>query len=229
MAADIFLPRNSNDHRVCKLGYWGGVRNEITTLKDTIHFIHYLYQFIQNSIATGFISWYLVSDFKPSKKQTMKKIILFTSITLASGLLFTNVYNSLIDVKSWGSDIPNSIAATREYFKTVNPGNFFRVFSPINQVLALVVLISFWRASRSVRLYLGIALVLYVLVDVLTFGYFYPRNDIMFKTAQLTDTDLLKRTVLEWGRMNWVRNLILVAGVIFSFLSLHKIYLLNRK
>jgi Domain of unknown function (DUF1772) len=159
----------------------------------------------------------------------MKKIVLFASITLASGLLFTNVYNSLIDVKSWGSDIPNSIAATREYFKTVNPGSFFRVFSPINQVLALAALILFWKSFPSTRLYLGVAHVLYVLVDVLTFGYFYPRNDIMFKTAQLTEINLLKTTVLEWSRMNWIRNLMLAAGVVLSFLSLHKIYSLNRK
>jgi Domain of unknown function (DUF1772) len=158
----------------------------------------------------------------------MKKIVLFASITLASGLLFTNVYNSLIDVKSWGSNIPNSIAATREYFKTVNPGSFFRVFSPINQVLALVALVLFWKSSPSTRLYLGVALVLYVLIDVLTFGYFYPRNDIMFKVAQLTEIDLLKTTLAEWARMNWVRNLMLAAGVVSSCLSLHKIYLLNR-
>ena len=159
----------------------------------------------------------------------MKKIILFASICLASGLLFTNIYNSLIDVKSWGSDIPNSIAIAREYFKTVNPGNFFRVFSPINQVLALLVSILFWKSSRNLRLYLGITFIIYVLVDVLTFGYFYPRNDLMFKDALLTDADLLKRTVQEWGRMNWVRNLMIATGVFFSFLSLHKIYSLNRK
>lgn len=154
----------------------------------------------------------------------MKTIILFLSVSLASGLLLTNVYNSLIDVKSWGSDIPNSIAAAREYFKSTNPGDFFRIFSPANQVLALLVLILFWKSSPSIRGYLGISLVLYILVDVLTFAYFYPRNDIMFKADGLTDIDLFKKTVSEWSNMNWVRNLILMAGLFFSCLSLHKIY-----
>jgi hypothetical protein len=159
----------------------------------------------------------------------MKKIILFASACLASGLLFTNVYNSLIDVRAWGSDIPNSIAATREYFKATNPGNFFRVFSPVNQLLALLMLILFWKSSRSVRLYLAFAFAIYVLTDVFTFGYFYPRNDIMFKDASLTDIDLLKTTLQQWAGMNWVRSAIIAVGVFFSFLSLHKIYLLNRK
>jgi hypothetical protein len=154
----------------------------------------------------------------------MKKIILFLSISIASGLLFVNLYTSLIDAKAWGSDIPNSIVAAREYFKTVNPGNYFRIFSPLNQVLGLLALILFWKASRSVRMYLGIAFVLYILGDVLTFAYFYPRNDIMFKHAQLTEVDLLKKTCSEWSMMNWIRSLLLLVGLFFSFLSLHKIY-----
>ena len=154
----------------------------------------------------------------------MKTIILFASIAIASGLLLVNIYTSIVDAKSWGSNIPNSIATAREYFKTVNAGNFFRIFSPVNQLLGLVVLILFWKSSPSIRLYLGIAFVMYILGDILTFAYFYPRNDIMFKTAQLTNVDLLRKTVLEWSTMNWIRSLIILVGIFFSFLSLHKIY-----
>lgn len=153
----------------------------------------------------------------------MKKLFLFASIALASGLLFTNVYNSMIDATSWGADIPKSIETAREYFIAVNPGNFFRIFSPINQVLGLLVLILYWKVPTTVRIYLGIALVLYVLVDVFTFAYFYPRLDIMFK-AQLTDIDAIRQAWIGWDTMNWLRSAILFAGLIFSFLALHKIY-----
>jgi hypothetical protein len=88
----------------------------------------------------------------------------------------------MIDAKSWGNDIPNSISTAREYFKVVNPGNFFRLISPINQVLAIIVVVIFWKSNPSLRLYLGAAALLYVLCDMLTFGYFYPRNDIMFNS-----------------------------------------------
>ncbi|MEI9908929.1 MAG: hypothetical protein WDO71_04230 [Bacteroidota bacterium] len=159
----------------------------------------------------------------------MKKIILFSSIVLASGLLLANLYTSLIDAQSWGSDIPHSIATAREYFKSVNPGNFFRIFSPANQALGLIVLVLFWKTSPSIRLSLGIALALYLLAEGLTFGYFFPRNDIMFRNAQLTDINLLKKTWSEWNSMNWVRTGILIIGVSFSCLSLHKIYSLKQK
>jgi hypothetical protein len=159
----------------------------------------------------------------------MKKIILFASITVASGLLFANLYTSLIDSKSWGTDLPNSIAVAREYFKSVNPGNFYRIFSPVNQALGIIALALFWKASSSIRLYLGIALALYLLAEGMTFGYFYPRNDIMFRNASLTDVDLLRKTWSEWTTMNWVRSGILLIGIFFSFLSLHKLYSLRVK
>ena len=159
----------------------------------------------------------------------MKTTFLFASICIASGLLLTNIYTSIIDARSWGSNIPDSIATAREYFKTVNPGNFFRIFSPVNQALGILVLVLFWRASPSIRLCLGTALVMYLFAEALTFAYFYPRNAIMFRTAQLTDIDLLRNTVSEWKAMNWARSAVLLCGIVFSFLSLHKIYLAHLK
>jgi hypothetical protein len=159
----------------------------------------------------------------------MKQIFLFASVSVACGLLFSNLYTSLVDARSWGSDIPNSIAAAREYFKTVSPGNFFRMFSPVNQALGIIALILFWKSSPSIRLSLGAALFMYLLAEGLTFGYFFPRNDIMFRNAQLTDINLLKKTWSEWTTMNWIRSGILLTGIFFSFLALHKIYGVRQK
>lgn len=145
----------------------------------------------------------------------MKNTILFASISMASGILFVNLYTSIVDAPSWGSDMPHSIATAREYFKTSNPGSFFRLFSPINQLLGLIVLILFWKTSPAIRLYLAAALGFYMLGDGLTFAYFYPRNEIMFETAQLSDVDLLSKTWLEWSRMNWIRSFIILSGLFF--------------
>lgn len=159
----------------------------------------------------------------------MKTIILFTSIVISSGLLLVNMYTSIVDARSWGNDIPNSIAAAREYFKAVNPGNFFRIFSPINQALGLIVLILFWKTSPAIRLCAGAAFILYILAEGMTFQYFYPRNDIMFKTAQLTDISLLRKAWSQWNTMNWVRSFIILIGLVFSFLVLHKFYTARLK
>ncbi|HEX7902446.1 MAG TPA: anthrone oxygenase family protein [Chitinophagaceae bacterium] len=154
----------------------------------------------------------------------MKLLFLFASTALASGLLFANIYTSWVDARSWGADIPRSIETAREYFKTVNPGNFFRMVSPANQVVALLVLILFWKVSATVRIYLGMALAIYVCVDLFTFAYFYPRNSIMFEKGSLTDIDTLKNAWTGWNTINWLRSFVIFAGLVFSFLALHKIY-----
>lgn len=149
----------------------------------------------------------------------MKKIILFVSLIWASGILMTNVYNSLIDAKAWGSDIPNSILAARQYFKSVDPGDFYRVFSPINQVLGLLSVILFWKAGRNIRLVLIGAFVLYFAADVFTFAYFYPRNDIMFRETM--ELEKIRNAWEGWTTMNWLRTLMVAAGVFGTAYSLN--------
>lgn len=151
----------------------------------------------------------------------MKTIILFASIMIASGILLINIYNSLVDTRCWGSNIPQSIDVARQYYKVYNPGNFYRLFSPISQVMALVALIMFWKSPA--RPYLAVALVFYVAGDVFTFAYFYPRNNIMFKSA-IENVDVITKAWREWSAMNWLRSAIVLVGLVFSFISLHKIY-----
>jgi hypothetical protein len=162
------------------------------------------------------------------KNKPMKNVILFASITMGSGLLMANIYNSLVDAQSWGSDIPRSIEMARNYFKSVNPGYFYRLFSPVNQVLGLLSLVVFWKTAPAVRLYLGVAFIMQVAADILTFAYFYPRNEIIFSSAPLTDIETLKQAWSEWNAMNWVRSSIALAGIVFSFVALHKIYTVKK-
>ena len=154
----------------------------------------------------------------------MKKVIIFTSVAFASGVLFTNVFNSMVISEAVKSDIPNSVIAAREYFKTVNPGDFFKIFSPATQILTLSSLILFWKTAKSVRLFLGIALLSYISGDIFAFTYFHPRNDIMYLSQPIPNAETLQRISSEWGSMNWVRSLVLFIGVVFSFLAIDKIY-----
>ncbi|RZJ73093.1 DUF1772 domain-containing protein [Flavobacterium sp.] len=158
----------------------------------------------------------------------MRKVIVLASVSFASGILFVNVYNSLVNAVAVESDIPNSVIATRAYFKTVNPGDFFKIFSPLTQVFALLSLILYWKKSAKVRLYLGLAFALYLAADIFTFIYFHPRNDIMFNSEKLADTETLKRLASEWSSMNWVRSLVVLSGIVCSFVGIDRIYRHNQ-
>lgn len=151
----------------------------------------------------------------------MKRIILYAAVAFSSGLFFTLIYNSVVNAANWESNIPQSITATRDFFVVANPGTFFQLVDPTNMLLVVLALILFWKKS-SIRLYLGIALLCYITSMILTFTYFYPRNEIMFLSEQLPDTELLKKAASEWGRMGWVRSLLSLAGLVCTFISLEK-------
>lgn len=153
----------------------------------------------------------------------MKKIILLMSVAVASGVLFANVFNSMVIAVATESNIPNSVIAGKEYFRFINPGDFFKIFSPASQFLTLLSLIIFWKSFKKVRLLLGIALLCYTTSDILAFTYFHPRTDVIFGDPT-PDLETLKRLSSEWSTMNWVRSFILLVGLVFSFSAVDRIY-----
>jgi hypothetical protein len=154
----------------------------------------------------------------------MKQSILFASMAIASGLVLTNIYTSIVDVPAWGNNIPASLEIARQYYRVSNPGDFFRIFSPINQALGLLCVVLFWKRSTKIRSLLIVACIMYLAGEAMTFMYFYPRNDIMFK-SDITQVENLKTTWLQWRSMNWVRTLIIATGVICSATALHYTYI----
>jgi hypothetical protein len=86
---------------------------------------------------------------------SMKVTVAFLSIFMASGLTMVTVYNTLVDAKSWGSDIPASIQTARDYYAHVDPRRFYLVAGPPTVLLAVLTMILFWRDVASLRLLFG--------------------------------------------------------------------------
>ena len=154
----------------------------------------------------------------------MKKIILFLSITIAAGLLLTNIYNSIVDAVSWSSDFPRSIQSARNYFHAVNPGVFFRIFSPANLIISIFSIIIFFKNPGKTRVFLLAAFLFYLAAEVMTFAYFYPRNAIIFMGNLNENADSIKDALRQWDQMNWVRSFVLLIGLMFSFKALDSFY-----
>lgn len=153
-----------------------------------------------------------------------RNIILYTYIILGSGMLFANIYNSIVDASIWGSDIPNSIEVARNYFKQIMPADFFNIFGTILHPISFIALFSCWKPFPEIRWYLGIAVVLYFLVDAFTVLYFFPRNDIMFCNTPLTDIETVRQAWQEWNAMNWLRSFISLAGVVCTCIASYKVF-----
>ena len=153
----------------------------------------------------------------------MKKAFLFLSIITASCLVGVTIYNTIIDAKSWGADVPNSIQAAREYYKHVDPRNFYLIFGPINQLLTLIVLILSWK-NIKLRIYFASSFILYALIIILTITYFVPRDLILFTQPIQGNIQQLKNVSTEWSNMNWVRTLLGLSGILCSFKAIDLYY-----
>jgi hypothetical protein len=154
----------------------------------------------------------------------MKKSILFLSIICASGLTMVSIYNTIVDANSWGSDIPTSIQAARDYYQHVDPRGFYAVVGPINQVLILLTIILFWKDSVSLRFYFGSSFVLYAAIVILTLVYFVPLDLILFTSSIPDHLEKIRAASAQWRHLNWIRSLLGLAGVLFSFKGLNTYY-----
>lgn len=154
----------------------------------------------------------------------MKIAVAFLSIFLASGLTMVTVYNTLVDARSWGSNIPASIQTARDYYRDVDPRRFYLVAGPPTVLLGLLTTIAFWRDPGSLRLYFGASAVCYVLIVVLTISYFVPRDLVLFREPIQDHLDQIRVAVAQWHRMNWARTLLGCVGVLCSVRGLDLYY-----
>jgi Domain of unknown function (DUF1772) len=159
----------------------------------------------------------------------MKKLILFLSIICASGLTLVSLYNTVVDAQSWASDIPVSIQTARDYFQHVDPRRFYAVVGPVNAILILLTIILFWKNGVSLRVYFAISLLMYMAIVALTVAYFVPRDLILFRWSIPDHLDQIKTAAAEWRHMNWLRPLLGLVGVFFSFKGLDTYYESARK
>jgi Domain of unknown function (DUF1772) len=154
----------------------------------------------------------------------MKKLVLFFSIICASGLTLVSVYNTVIDGQSWASDIPASIQTARDYFQYVDPRRFYAVAGPINVILILLTIVLFWKDGVPLRVYFAISLLMYAAIVAVTFAYFIPRDLILFTWSISDHLDQIRTAAAEWSHMNWLRTLLGLIGVLFSFKGLDTYY-----
>jgi hypothetical protein len=154
----------------------------------------------------------------------MKKLVLFLSIFCASGLTLVSIYNTVVDAQSWASDIPASIQTARDYFQHVDPRRFYGVAGPINEILILLTIILFWKDGVSLRVYFAVSFFMYVAIVALTFTYFIPRDVVLFTWSIADHVDDIRTAATEWSHMNWVRSLLGLIGVLFSFKGLDSYY-----
>jgi Domain of unknown function (DUF1772) len=154
----------------------------------------------------------------------MKVAIAFLSIFMAAGLTMVTVYNTLVDAKSWGANIPTSIQTARDYYSHVDPRRFYLIIGPPTVLLGAVTTFLFWRDAVSMRLLFGASAACYALIVLLTISYFVPRDLILFRSPLQEHLDEIRAAASQWSRMNWARTLLGCVGVLCSMRALDLYY-----
>ena len=149
-----------------------------------------------------------------------RQAVVWMAVIVIGGVLGANVYTSAVDARNWGSNIPASLDTAREYFSVASPGSFFRIASPLAQVLSLLALILCWNVPGA-RLLAGIAVAANVTGDIMTFAYFYPRNDIMFINPM--NAGAAAQAWRGWTTMNHARSAVVLAALLAELGTLTRV------
>jgi uncharacterized membrane protein len=126
------------------------------------------------------------------------------------------------------SDVPNwtGLAALEHYravHQATNPGTFFKMIVPATLLSLLVALVCNWRPVPVTRWRLAGALALLVLIDVITFRFHYPRNEILFVAPLTQPPAYYDRVVTEWVIGNYVRVALILTTVVLMIASMIRI------
>jgi len=150
---------------------------------------------------------------------SIRQILGFATVILLGALVGAGGYESVVMAPNYAADIPNSLEHARLFMRATNPGNFFRVLAPGTQLALLVSVIIFWRIRPSRWWYVA-ALVLLLSVDVITFTFHYPRNELLFHSPMTQPVAQLTAAAHEWATGNVFRIGLLLASAIAASIGL---------
>jgi pimeloyl-ACP methyl ester carboxylesterase/uncharacterized membrane protein len=154
--------------------------------------------------------------FQSKKNQGAKMILTVLEILDVLGLsvlLGGGIYESAVISPNYRSNLPESLTHLRAFFTKRTPANLFRIASPITMIFLLATVIMCW-GSHSARWWYLAAFAALILADSITYGFHYPRNNVLFIKPLTGDTKILQRLADEWARGNYVRIVLMVVSII---------------
>ena len=137
-------------------------------------------------------------------------------------LLGATVYETIVMAPNYERDIPASIDLARQFLQRVTPAHYFRIISPLTQLLLVVSVVACWGVSGA-RWWLLTALGALALADIITFTFHYPRLSIMFREPIPHDPVRLRRAAREWAVGNLVRGALLVGAFLSVLLAVTRL------
>jgi hypothetical protein len=127
-------------------------------------------------------------------------------------LLGATIYESVVMAPNYERDIPESVMQARQFLRRRTPAHFFRVATPVAQVVLAGGTLASWQTPA--RWFLILALGILLFTDVVTFAFHYPRLRIMFKDPISADSEKVRSAAREWATGNLGRAVLLVLAIL---------------
>ncbi len=148
---------------------------------------------------------------------TLRQLAVSLAIAVLCMLLGAAIYESVVMAPNYVHSLA-ALEHARGFREVSTPAAYFRILSPVGQLLLAASVVLSWRApARKARWLLLSALVAAVATDVVTFTFHYPRNEILFVASLDRPWVKLQRIAQEWAWGNYLRIVLLVIAVSAAF------------
>jgi hypothetical protein len=155
---------------------------------------------------------------------------LFTLSVITFGIILGgNYYQLIAEIPNWSSDIPNSLATYRGFYKVSHAGYFFQTIVPMTILLLLTATILLWNRPKTANKWLILAFGGIFISEVFTVIYFLPRNFTLFlDPLNGKSAEQLQQMGTEWQHANYLR-LVIVTLTMLAFLKAEEVLVLSMK
>jgi hypothetical protein len=151
--------------------------------------------------------------------------ILFTAyLCLMLIILGGTIFSVLVEYPNWFADVPASLEATRNFYKVFHPGYFFQIFGPLSVLTGIAFVITGWRVGRAGKL-VGVSVLLFVAIELLTLFYIYPRlNILFFSDLAAVSVETLRLTARQFTIADNLRTVLCVVANAFAIAAVFQFF-----
>jgi hypothetical protein len=139
--------------------------------------------------------------------------------------LSAHLFDIFILIPNWRSGTMEDIQLYNAFFHQTNPYDFYKVIMPVSTVLSFSCFIAYAHRGNPMLVFLLIALLIDIGIDLVTWSFFLPINEyLFFEQGGDLQPDRVREYVRSWVTADYLRTGLIVIGFYASLLALHYSY-----
>jgi len=156
--------------------------------------------------------------------KTIQTVLFTAYLCLMLIILGGTIFSVLVEYPNWFANVPESLEATRNFYKVFHPGYFFQIFGPLSVLSGIGFVIAGWRIAGARKL-VAVSVALFVAIELLTFVYIYPRLNILFLSDLGTQSvEALRLTARQFTVADNIRTVLCFIANAFTIVAVFRFF-----